>query len=180
VASTLCWTSATSVHAAPAVAPEAAPPPVKHLHRLGVVRVRGNERLARSILAAEDEFFGLYNALNRDDDYYISCGHTKIKADVVRRQCGARFVPDDVAVRSYGAGTCSGIVHGCSGVGLAFHTAHPSEAIPPAFMERPNTFRNNLLKVINGDPVLLRKYHHLLGLYRQMDANQQQDAQHGQ
>ena len=79
-----------------------------------------------------------------------------------------RFVPDFVAIRSYGAGTCAGIVHGCSGVGSAFDTARPSEAIPPSFMERPNTFDNNMLKVINSDPTLLQKYYALVGMYERL------------
>jgi hypothetical protein len=162
--------------AAAALGLEAAQQPVRQLHALGEVRVYGNEHLARSIFAAEDDFFRLYNKLNQNDDYHITCGHIALSSGMVRRQCGAPFLPDDVAIRSYAAGTCAGMVTGCSAVGTAFHVPGPTEAIAPALMERPNTYENNLLKVINSDPQLLQKYHHLLGLYREMDANQHQHA----
>ena len=175
VAASLCCALAASVLAADgtgaaahAVASAATLPPVKHLHRLGVLQVRGNEPLARKIIAAEDDFFRLYNKLNENDDYYISCGRVKVSADLVQRQCGARFTPDYVAIRSYGPGTCTGIVHGCSGVGSAFATTGPSAAIPPAFMARPNTYENNLLKVINSNPMLLQKYYALVGMYERL------------
>src|SRR5690606_28672554 len=54
------------------------------------------QSLARRIEQAEDDFFQLYNALNRDDRFDVHCGDVALHAGsmIMRRTCMPGFVAD--------------------------------------------------------------------------------------
>src|SRR5690606_37366877 len=56
--------------------------------------------LARRIEQAEDDFFRLYNALNRDDRFDVHCGAVALHAGsmIMRRTCMPGFVADRLVV----------------------------------------------------------------------------------
>jgi hypothetical protein len=90
-----------SVAAANSGASEAPPPPaVEELEELDEVVVRG-KRLRDVIIKAEDEFYKLYNQLNKDDKYDVNCPYLNTGSDygsrISSRLCLPGFVADAIA-----------------------------------------------------------------------------------
>jgi hypothetical protein len=91
---------AGEVPATPAMATAPTTPAVEELEELDEVVVRG-ERLIDTIVKAEDEFYKLYNALNKDQDYDVNCPHLNLGADagsrIRSRLCLPGFVASAIA-----------------------------------------------------------------------------------
>jgi hypothetical protein len=85
--------------AAAGTAPAAAPTE-ELLRELDEVVVRG-ERLQETIVRAEDEFFKLYNSVNKDDQYDVNCPFVNLTSDrgsrINSRVCLPVFVAESVA-----------------------------------------------------------------------------------
>lgn len=92
--------AAAAQEAAPAAVAGQSAQPVEELLELDEVVVRG-ERLRDIIVKAEDEFYKLYNQLNKDDKYDVSCPHLNLSADsgsrINTRLCLPGFVADAIA-----------------------------------------------------------------------------------
>jgi hypothetical protein len=71
----------------------AAPAPASRVEELGEIRVYG-KRLAARIENAEDDFFKLYNKLNSNHDYDITCGDVALDpwSMILTRVCVPEFV----------------------------------------------------------------------------------------
>lgn len=101
LASALCaagWAvSAPGAEVAPVEAPSA--PAAAPLLQLDEVWVHG-KRLADRIEAAEDDFFRLYNALNENDRFDVSCGLMALHAGsmILQRTCIPGFLAARVPV----------------------------------------------------------------------------------
>jgi hypothetical protein len=86
----------------PAPAPAAAPPTqAEALEELDEILVRG-KRLKLVIVEAEDEFYALYNEVNKDSDYDTSCPTLNIDPDqrgsrIGTRVCLPGFMADAMA-----------------------------------------------------------------------------------
>jgi hypothetical protein len=80
--------------------PGAAPNPVEQIETLDEVWVYG-KRLSREIEAAEDDFFVLYNKLNKDSQYDVHCGRMALNRGsmLMVRACVPGFI-----VYNYGDG----------------------------------------------------------------------------
>lgn len=81
--------------------PSLAAAPAQPDQELDEVVVRG-KRLVEAIRDAEDEFFKLYNELNRDDDYDMNCPYLNIDPDnpgshLTARVCMPSFVASAMA-----------------------------------------------------------------------------------
>ena len=83
---------------APAMTPRAG----EELEQLDEVLVRGRH-LAASIADAEDDFFKLYNKLNRNHDYDVTCGYMSLEPGslIMRRTCMPGFLADYYPSSSY-------------------------------------------------------------------------------
>jgi hypothetical protein len=72
----------------------------EQLRELDEVVVRG-ERLKETIVRAEDEFFKLYNSVNKDDQYDVNCPFVNLTSDrgsrINSRVCMPVFVAESVA-----------------------------------------------------------------------------------
>jgi hypothetical protein len=89
-----------ATHAGQAAPAAAAVPQDLELLELDEVIVHG-ERLIDRIVKAEDEFYKIYNQVNRDDRYDVSCPHLNVSADagsrISSRLCLPGFVADAIA-----------------------------------------------------------------------------------
>jgi hypothetical protein len=85
---------------APAGGSGQAEQPIDELEELDEVVVRG-ERLRDTIIKAEDEFYKLYNQLNKDDRYDVNCPYLNLSADsgskINSRLCLPGFVATAIA-----------------------------------------------------------------------------------
>ena len=112
---------ANAVHAADASAsaelnpPTAAQSPVEQIGTLDEVWVYG-KRLSREIEAAEDDFFVLYNKLNKDSQYDVHCGRMALNKGsmLMVRACVPGFI-----VYNYGDVFGRVALGGCGGFGRA-------------------------------------------------------------
>jgi hypothetical protein len=90
----------TTATAAPAAVIEQPAPLEEQLRELDEIVVRG-ERLAVVIVEAENEFFKLYNQLNKDDKYDVNCPYLNLSADsgsrINSRVCLPGFVATAIA-----------------------------------------------------------------------------------
>jgi len=93
--------AAPGTHAAdtPPAAPAAvtAQAPVAEPQELEEIWVRGKS-LSRAIADAEDDVYQLYNKLNKDSDYDITCGYMSLQRGsmIMRRACTPGFFADYV------------------------------------------------------------------------------------
>jgi hypothetical protein len=180
-------------------APVASRQPAQQLPELGQIWVRG-KKLARSITDSEDDFFRLYNRLNRNDDFDIECGYASLNRGsmIMSRTCVPSFLADALRwsggfpggfINATGTGGCDRATGSVYPVrdqfGGSYYTnaanyctpdfVSPRSAAPqppPALllMARRDEYANNVLKVINSNTELLGKYYRLVGLYHEMDA----------
>lgn len=178
-----------AVEAPEAVADAMAVDPLEELEE---VWVHGRS-LANRITDAEDEFFALYNKVNKNNKFDVHCGYMNLTRDsmIMVRTC----VPDFLArySRSYygytgsqsfssvsnfpstfggyggynGFGGYSGVVSfgGRSGYGYA----PPADLMATHYRE---DYAKNVLNVIYGDPGLLEKAKGLAVLYNEMEVVQ--------
>lgn len=95
IAATGAYAAADAPAAAQTAAPGAAAQPGEPLEQLREVWVRG-KRLVTAIADAEDDFFKLYNQLNRNSDYDITCGSVSMRPGslIMVRTCMPQFIVD--------------------------------------------------------------------------------------
>jgi hypothetical protein len=174
----LAWTAAASAAAlAPESAPAAAQQTAQPTTELDEIWIHG-KRLADRITAAEDEFFPIFNKVNKNDDYDIRCGYTYLSPDslIMSRLCVPGFLGKD-----YGAPAIWGI---CSGAFPAFRGGYAVMRLcteggyePPSVefivMAKSDDLRKNMTKVISSDPRLRAMAAHLGDLYLELDSVQQ-------
>jgi len=172
----------------PDVAPQSAP----QMQQLAEIQVRG-KRLLTVIVDAEDDFFRLYDQLNHHDDYDIHCGYASLRPGsmIMQRTCMPDFLADAIPAASYpvtdydaGGVACYGgggtDLNGSMFYSSPYCLSAPAPVVfvqpPPqlVLMERRKDYTNNMLDVINGNPGLRQKYDHLVGLYHELEATQQQ------
>lgn len=97
LAGMLCMALAAGAHAATdsasVAAPAAAPQSGGEVVELKEVWVYG-KKLAARIADAEDDFFRLYNKLNRNSDYHITCGDISLERGsmIMTRVCVPEFL----------------------------------------------------------------------------------------
>lgn len=159
---------ATGASAAEADNPAAAPPAVAD-QELDEILVRGT-RVREAIAAAEDEFFELYNTLNKDDDYSASCvfiaiGDTQIRSHM----CIPGFMADAMADQVYFAEQCRASAD--LGAPVPCYTPPTPQQV---LIERSGGYASNLMKVIRSDERLGRMAGNLDNLYYELVAIQQQ------
>jgi hypothetical protein len=167
-------TTQPTAAAAPTPAPAAAQADEK-LQQLEQIWAHG-KRLAHRIEDAEDEFFPLYNKVNKNDDYDIKCGYAYLSADtmIMGRACVAGFLGKDYGPPPVSSGSCYGTYYyggyyttaGCDYGGF--------EPLSIAFivMAKSEDMRKNMTRVITNDPVLLEKAAHLGDLYLELSSIQ--------
>jgi len=157
---------------AAAAAPNApaAPLDAQQYQQLDEIMVRGT-RVREAIANAEDEFFGLYNSLNKDDDYSASCvflpldGTTQIKSHI----CIPGFMADAMADQVYFSQQCQ--------ASPGFVAATPCYTPPTpqqVLSERSGVYANHLMKVVRSDPRLGQMAGNLDNLYHELVSIQQQ------
>jgi hypothetical protein len=139
------------------------------VQELDEILVRGT-RVRDAIAAAEDEFFLLYNSLNKDDDYSASCvfiplGDTQIRSHI----CIPGFMADALADQVYFAEQCR--ASAVDGVAAPCYTPPTPQQV---LTERSRSYANNLMKVIRSDERLGRMAGNLDNLYLELASIQQQ------
>jgi hypothetical protein len=199
LAATLCLGMSTGASAAIEPANDSPNPdarkPLEQLEQLAEIRVRGRS-LARTIADAEDDFFALYNKLNKVEDFDVLCGHMSVSGSLImKRACVPAFLG------SYAANPIlrwPGMPTGCGGWSrsgtVAYYEGNSTQIVyegtgscfsPPAFsapssfpvgpsidavaMNKRGAYVANVLKVINSDARLVAKVHHLDTLYQEME-----------
>jgi hypothetical protein len=108
IAALLSGAAATPVLAADAVPPTQAPAAAAEpLEELDQIVVRG-ESIIKAIADAEDNFYALYNKLDKDDDYHTSCVYLQLDArsQIRSRVCIPGFVADAMADQASFAAAC--------------------------------------------------------------------------
>ncbi len=167
IAATLCAVMATGVCAAadtPTTAEASAPATTQQpLEQLDEIWVRG-VRLARAITDAQDDVVRLYNKLNKDYRYGITCGYASISQGsmIMQRVCMPNFVVD--SLQSYPV-----TANGNGPAPVEFVTPSPEALL----LAHRKDYEANVAKVLNSDAQLLQKYNHLLTLRQEMAATQQ-------
>jgi hypothetical protein len=188
VASTLAVGTAVVAQgedAAPPAAPPtaataaAAPSSDAALPELTEIEVHG-KRLRIAISDAQDDFFALYNKLNKDHDYDTSCVNVPLNADtqITQRMCIPGFYADALADQVYFQEECKAPASQTDDQGNTIDFSPPPCYTPPApqlvLVSRAQAYANNLMKVIKSDPRLEEKAGHLDDLYRELYTVQQQ------
>jgi len=102
----LAWSSgahATDGPAPVAAEPQAAQLPVEELQVLDEIWVRG-KHLSSEVVRAEDDFYRLYNKLNRNSDYDVSCGYMRLdrRSMIMQRTCVPGFLVDHMVTIGFG------------------------------------------------------------------------------
>lgn len=171
---TLCAGTGT-VAAAAEAAPAAAEPPITEIQDLEDILVRG-KRLRDAIADAEDEFFALYNRINKDDDYSTSCVNLTLDPDsrITSRMCIPGFMADALADQVYFQQQCQS--PGRDEDGNEFPPPPCYTPPPPQLVltERGRDYANNLMKVIKTDLNLQRLAGDLDDLYYELQGVQVQ------
>jgi hypothetical protein len=175
----------------------AAPPAAEQLEELDQIVVRG-KRLAREISDVEDAFFAVYNKLNKDYDFSITCGEAPMNpgSRITLRACLPGFVVDAYRYNYRGerAGfasyptvrRCNSIAHADTN-GEMFYTAdydclnaggmtygsgaYYAGPSPEALVSaRSREWAVHMMMVINSDPRLKEIAGHLAGLYQEFNS----------
>lgn len=182
LATVLAITAASAASAATEDA-NAAAQPVEEIQELDEIWVRG-QRTADAITAAEDDFFTLYNRLNKVQAFRISCDEMYLQRRnmAMQRQCLPAYIVDIV----HSQGTPSTYYStGCNRVGdymtsVTFScnsgpliwvgsASRVRTVLSPA---RREEYAANVMKVISSNPGLLEKAHRLASLYQEMESTQ--------
>jgi hypothetical protein len=168
--------TAGAADAAPAAG--AAAPPAGELQELDEILVRGTS-LRERIADAEDEFFQLYNKINKNDDYDASCVYvnTDSLSKIKSRMCIPGFYADALADQVYFMMQCQSDTV-TDNEGNTTEYAAMACFTPPSpqvvLTQRAKDYANNMMKVINSDPRLQKMagglddmYHELVGIQTQ-------------
>jgi len=163
--------AATGTYAADSGAPNAtaASGSEPAAQELDEIMVRGT-RVREAIATAEDQFFVLYNSMNKDDDYSASCvfiplGDTQIRSHI----CIPGFMADAMADQVYFSEQCR-----ASARDLAAAPCYTPPTPQDVLTERSRSYANNLMKVIRTDERLGRMAGNLDNLYHELASIQQQ------
>ncbi len=167
--------TASAADAAPASKAPAAAVPIAQVQELEEILVRGKS-IRDAIADAEDEFFALYNKVNKDDDYSTSCIYVNTDTDtqIKSRMCIPGFLADALADQVYFQQQCQSPGQDEEGND---YPPPPCYTPPPpqlVLMERSKDYANNLMKVIKTDLNLQRMAGNLDKLYYELLAVQQQ------
>jgi hypothetical protein len=161
----------------------AASQPAQELDELDEVWVRG-KRLSDVIEEAEDEFFRVYNKLNKNHDYDVHCGYMDLSrmSMAMMRTCVPGFIvytyydlagravqrcsdsTSSIDLNTTSLGTGGGYYGGCTYAPLP-----PPELLA---MRHRDEYKENVLKVIGGNERLRGMAARLAGLYGEMEALQ--------
>ena len=168
--------------AAPSMAADAsvvAPAAAEQLQELDEVLVRG-QRLSVEIADAEDEFYLLYNKLNKKAAYTMSCGERSINpgSRITTRVCVPGFYADNYARSTMDPVPLSLAFPGaqCTDYGNGFDSGncnHSGYVPPPAaalLMERGRAWQEHMMKVIRSDARLSEMAGHLDVLHAEMQS----------
>lgn len=145
---------------------------------LDEVRVYGRHLYER-ITAAEDRFFALYNQLNGDDRYRMSCGYRSLDGGslIMTRVCIPGFLVDNLTLSSIIGGNCSGELGFSSGRGFTAYVCDSGGYEPPPaglyLMERKSELHRHMMSVVKSDPRLHAMADHLGGLHMELQSAQQ-------
>jgi len=109
---------------------------------LDEVLVQGTQlwKLRQQMIRVEDEFYALYNELNKDKDFDVHC-HTEAPPDriIKERVCRVAYYEDAQALEAQAL--------------LDGHSAPPADMVAEA---RNADFERHFLQVVNSDPRLLK------------------------
>jgi hypothetical protein len=159
---------------APVMTPATARPE-EPLEQLDEIVVRG-ESVIKAINDAEDNFYALFNQVNKDDDYDTHCVYLNIDPDnanstIKSRVCLPGFVAD--AMADYA------VFRACDGESDPQKKTTCFQPPPPqlVLMERSNRWAVEMMKVINSDPRLKEQAGHLDDLYRELRTVQRKYTQ---
>ena len=167
---------ATAHAASPApTAGAATEPPIGEVQELDEILVRG-KKLRDLIADAEDEFFALYNKINKDDDYSTSCIYVNLDAytQIKSRMCIPGFFADALADQVYFQQQCQSRGQDEDGNNYApppCYTPPPPQLI---LTQRQGDYAKNLMKAIKSDLNLERMAGNLDRLYYELVSVQQQ------
>jgi hypothetical protein len=168
---------------APAPAAAASQQPAQEIAELDEIWIHG-KRLADRITDAEDEFFPIYNKVNKNDDYDIKCGYTYLSPDsmIMSRLCAPGFLGKDYGAPPSRWVTCYGFfpyaygpyAYGRYAMSGPCYDSGGYEPPSPAFivMAKSEDLRKNMTQVINSDPRLRAMAAHLGDLYLELNAVQ--------
>ncbi len=177
------------VCAAADAADTTAPQAIEEIQDLDEIWVRG-KHLSEVIEDAEDDFFKLYNKLNKDQKYDVYCGVMALNSSsmIMIRKCVPGFIVNNsygyqtntVNLSSSGLGSsCESVsrdaVHFCGNVGFGYQPL-PQYAPPSPqllAMAQGPAYARNVLKVVTSDPRLLEMVGSLGELYAEMELTQQ-------
>jgi len=167
--------------------------PVEEVQELDQIWVRG-KRLSRSIADAEDDFFKLYNKLNKGRDYDVTCGYVQLQRGsmIMNRTCQPAYLAYYYApIITFGgfAGCDSGYIPpagadpygvtytgGCTGRGFRHGGIGPSvQSIgtqsgmsPETKTRRSQEYYRTVMRTIYSDQRLLDKAETLATMYTEM------------
>ncbi|MEO6080036.1 MAG: hypothetical protein ABIQ86_09690 [Steroidobacteraceae bacterium] len=174
-----------------AAAPEsvAMQQPAQELETLDEVWIRG-KHLSRMIEDAEDDFFALYNKVNKNHDYDVYCGYMSLSKGsmIMSRTC----IPGFIFYNYDRNGWATSYPANCPGMvpyqrdAWGFEIVSRGAFCPPGYtgFEQPppelyalahrEKYAKNVLQVVGGDPRLLKQATYLADLYSEMKSVQTQ------
>ena len=152
------------------------------LVELEEVWVRG-KRLADRITDVEDEFFELYNKVNKTNRFDVQCGYMKLSRDsmIMVRTCVPQFLASYSAsyhgyTRTYqipstfGSYSDYGGYSGYSGGSFGSYRSYGYTPPPDLLaMHYREDYAKNVINVIYDDPDLMAKARVLAGMYKEME-----------
>ncbi len=161
-----------------------APQAIEEIQDLDEIWVRG-EHLSKVIEDAEDDFFKLYNKLNKDQKYDVYCGVMALNSSsmIMIRKCVPGFIVNNsyepltntVTIGSSCASFTGQYTQFCGSSGFGYQS--PPRYVPPSpellAMHHGPAYARNVLKVVTSDPRLLEMVGHLGDLYDEMTLTQQ-------
>lgn len=183
VATMLCLGMATAAGAAveipatAAIAATAVQKPIEQLELLDEIRVRGKS-LAFEISDAEDDFFKLYNKLNKNAQYDVSCGFMNLSGSMIRqRSCVPFFLTTSYTSAPWGGGCSTGytVINDLYGTqpryqsgGCFGGSGYTGPSTAALIMHKGADYVDNVIKVINSDQRLVAKVRNLDTLYAEL------------
>lgn len=162
LAAMLPFAMAGTTAAAEAPAPTTSPDAGEPLQQLDEILVRG-QRLSVEIADAEDQFYLLYNRLNKKPAYEMSCGQRSINpgSRITTRLCVPGFIADRYSYSAmspvpvslaFPASSCSSDFGSTfSTGGYCNHSGYIEPSPQAVLMERSNAWYQHMMKVIRSD-----------------------------
>lgn len=128
--------------------------PIEELLELDEVVVHGTN-LRNRIIKAEDQFYKLYNQLNKDDDYDINCAYIALEQDsrIQDRLCAPGFYADAIVETMQWTERCRGTQdsEGNYVPPPPCYTPPPPELV---LLDRSDKLAKNVMSVIRSNPGL--------------------------